>query len=157
MTKCQTLSSQSLHIERGIVDVAAMLNDCYSNDQAWVQNARGVCKNGRYARHWQHHRVLLNPNSRESRDNVVRGNIMRRLILIFFSSNNADRVLTECQCTLTIEYENRLFALTLVCCNTGRKRKYCLELDADWLSGMTVQLSIVLGQKKAARPYLTNQ
>src|SRR6266481_1197676 len=48
---------------------------------------------------------------------------------------------------------NRLFALTLVCCNTERKRKYCLELDADWLSALVVQLSIMRGQKKAARPY----
>src|SRR6266481_3009767 len=56
--------------------------------------------------------------------------------------------LTKCQCTLTIECENRLFALTLVCWNTGRKRKYSLELDADWLSALVVQLSIIYQQKK---------
>src|SRR6266481_9990908 len=63
------------------------------------------------------------------------------------------RMLTKCQCALTIECENRLFALTLVYQHTGRKRKYCLELDADWLSALVVQLSIMRQQKKAARPY----
>src|SRR6266481_6258949 len=62
-------------------------------------------------------------------------------------------VSAKCQCGLTIECENRLFALTLVYCNTGRKRKYSLELDADWFVDMVVQLSIMRGQKKAARPY----
>src|SRR6266481_9329812 len=71
----------------------------------------------------------------------------------FLFSFPPDRMLTKCQCGLTIECENRLFALTLVCCNTGRKRKYSLELDADWLTAMVVQLAIMHGQKKAARPY----
>src|SRR6266481_9076442 len=34
-----------------------------------------------------------------------------------------------------------------------RKRKYSLELDADWLAAMVVQLSIMYQQKKAAWPY----
>src|SRR6266481_7719750 len=34
-----------------------------------------------------------------------------------------------------------------------RKRKYCMELDADWLAAMAVQLSIMYQQKKAAWPY----
>src|SRR6266481_8449508 len=59
--------------------------------------------------------------------------------------------------SMSMHFNNRV-RKPVVCIDTciytqRRKRKYCMELDADWLSRMVVQLSIMCGQKKAARPY----
>src|SRR6266481_8024696 len=59
--------------------------------------------------------------------------------------------------SMSMRFNNRV-RKPVVCIDTciymqRRKRKYSLELDADWLAAMVVQLSIMRGQKKAAWPY----
>src|SRR6266481_7477923 len=47
----------------------------------------------------------------------------------FLFSFPPDRMLTKCQCTLTIVYENRLFALTLVSiCSGGKENNSRLSM-----------------------------
>src|SRR6266481_935530 len=59
--------------------------------------------------------------------------------------------------SMSMRFNNRV-RKPVVCIDTciymqRRKRKYSLELDADWFVAMAMQLSIMRGQKKAAWPY----